>query len=107
MGDRLLEHALDGDATTTEWREAGFRAASEAGAFFAVTAGSRMAQAALGITTRAPPVAALELWGEAVSAPEEPPPDERPPEGQEHFKFQPGQRVLKNDPFPENSSPDP
>ena len=59
MGDRLLEHALDGDATTTEWREAGFRAASEAGAFFAVTAGSRMAQAALGITTRAPPVAAL------------------------------------------------
>ena len=59
MADRLLEHALDGDATTTEWREAGFRAASEAGAFFAVTAGSRMAQAALGITTRAPPVAAL------------------------------------------------
>ena len=59
MADRLLEHALDGDATTTEWREAGFRAASEAGAFFAVTAGSRITQAALGITTRAPPVAAL------------------------------------------------
>ena len=59
MADRLLGHALDGDATPTEWREAGFRAASEAGAFFAVTAGSRMAQAALGITTRAPPVAAL------------------------------------------------
>ena len=50
---------LDGDATTTEWREAGFKAASEAGAFFAVTAGVALAQAALGITTRAPPVAAL------------------------------------------------
>ena len=69
MADRLLEHALDGDATTTEWREAGFRAASEAGAFFAVTAGSRMAQAALGITTRAPPVAALATLATVALAP--------------------------------------
>lgn len=59
MADRLLEFALDGDATHADWREAGVRVASEAGAFFAVTAASRCAQAALGISTRLPPVASF------------------------------------------------